>query len=198
MPHRSPLSVPPARDRLFDSLARWPVRPDEALKRSRRGWRALLALASITVVLGGVLGGVLITRLRTVAVAARAADQQMADVHYLISESDRLAWQLVAQGSTDSALTQTLQSDTKRISADLANLEQAHAGSVDLARVPQWVPIFERQLAEAQRLIGAGKLTAAEAAVRDQVHPTGQLIQQAVGRLGPRFSERANQANTRM
>jgi len=210
MPHRSPLSVPPARDRLFDSLARWPVRPDEALKRSRRGWRALLALASITVVLGGVLGGVLITHLRTVAVAARAADQQMADVHYLISESDRLAWQLVAQGSTDSALTlvaqgstdsaltQTLQSDAKRISADLANLEQAHAGSVDLARVPQWVPIFERQLAEAQRLIGAGRLTAAEAAVRDQVHPTGQLIQQAVGRLGPRFSERANQANTRM
>lgn len=154
----------------------------------------LLMTAGITI-----LAGVLVTQLRAEAVASRSVNQELLDLRYLVNDSDRLAWQIIAQGFPNFTFSQQIVADQRGIEADLDAL-RAHGANryLGLREVATWMPAFEHDLVVAQRLIAARRVTDAETEVLTGVDGADQLIQQTVAQLGTTFSARAIRANTRL
>ena len=180
-----------------------PRRPaSRALRAIAAGpWRTLLrwlplALAGVVVALAGWL----VSGLRSDAVASRTAALRMLDVRYLVTESDRLGWQIVAQGFPNFTFSQQITADRGRLVSDLAYLRDQRAldseSGIDAVRA--WVPVLEHDLAVVQALIAHGRAAAANLEMLVGADGEAQLIQQTVEKLGQHFSARAAKANSRM
>lgn len=153
----------------------------------------MVAAAIVVTAAGG-----LVTRLHQEAATSGTVNQRLLDVRYLITDSDRTAWQIVAQGFPNFTFSEEIKTDARGITDDLRYLRQAHTGNAGVQEVIGWVPTYEHELATAQALIAQHKLSAAQSEVLLGVDGTAQLIQQTVDGLGRVFSGRATQANSRL
>jgi diguanylate cyclase (GGDEF)-like protein/PAS domain S-box-containing protein len=119
-------------------------------------------------------------------------------MRYLITESDRAAWQIVAQGFPNFTFSQDIRNNAAQVDRDLLYLKRAHTGNTGVEAVMNSVPTFQRELALVQQLIAKRKLSQAQIEVLVGVDGTAQLIQHTIEGLARAFSSRAITANARL
>ena len=166
-----------------------------ARRSSGDRWRAPLVLLGVAVV---VIAGLILHELRSEAVSARKTDQRLEDVQYLITASDGMAWQIIAQGFPNFTDNVAIADDARQLRADLRLLAAQQHDRAGVAQVIRSAAAFERDLAITQRLVAEHRMAAAGSEVLVGVDGIAQLIQQLVKPLGRNFSERATNANSRL
>jgi diguanylate cyclase (GGDEF)-like protein/PAS domain S-box-containing protein len=163
------------------------------LRPSAGRWLLLgLAIATVAAV------GIRVHSLRGEAAASRQADQRLLDVRYLISASDRAAWQIVAQGFPSSTVAGEIAGDLRRTDADLRQIERTDRDSPGVRRLAGWVPSFKAALATVPQLVAAGRVAAARAEVLTGVDGVAQSMQRQAAELSAGFATRAAAATGRL
>ena len=142
--------------------------------------------------------GTVVTRLRADALKARQVDQALLDTRYRITDSDRAAWEMLAQGSPNFTDAQQIIGDAAQMHADLRYLHHAAGGSVGVGEVLSWVGPFETDLRAVEGLVAAHRALDAQNEMLVGADSTAQLIQQTVASLAATFSARASAANERL
>jgi diguanylate cyclase (GGDEF)-like protein/PAS domain S-box-containing protein len=151
----------------------------------------LLALAGAVVLLAGAV----VTHLRNDSLTSTATVNRLLDIRQITTESDALAWQLVAQGFPNFTFSETLRADAATAAADLRYLARIHAPvgqlSLELAG-------FQHELAREQQLIADKRLGEAGNVTLAGVDGTAQVIEGTIEELRAHFAARAAKSSGRL
>ena len=153
----------------------------------------MLAVGGAAVVV--VFAAAFIAGLRRQTLRSTAIVNRLLDVREASSESDAIAWSLVAQGFPNFSSAQALRANGARITGDVRYLERAGA---PVENVLIGTSVFEQELGHEQQLIADHRLSQANDEAANGVDGTEQVLRDELDRLRVRYQSAEDAANARL